>query len=898
MRLRLSSWAANASIALALVVGVVSTLLVFRTVRDWEESQLRSQFIFHALARSGALQRTVDAGLAVLQSVGGLFDASQVVERDEFSAFLREPLARHPHPLAIEWLPAVPRERRREFEARARAEGFPDFRILERGPDGTPVPAADRPVHFPVWFAESIRHEKITLGFDLASQAVRLAAIARACDTDAASATPRIRLAMAEPEDGLTMFLAVYKKGLPANTPAERRTALEGVIAAVFRIPRLVQGAFRDLGEVDVEVTLLDEQDSGSPVLWSSCAPQEASAGVPDTGEGIGFSTRIEVGGRTWIVVCRPTPAFLAAHARWQPWAALIAGLMFTGLLLGYLHTTHRRTALVESQVAQRTAQLMREVAERKVEQSRLALQHAVTRALAEAVSPHDIAANVLATIGAALRWDAGAIWFVESESRQLRCFHAWNGAGPRVVPFEALCRSYRFDPGVGLPGRIWTRGEPAWIPDLTRDDNFPRASVARAAGLHAAFGVPVRSGGRFHGVMEFFAGEILPPDEGLMAMMTAFGTQIGQLLDRRQAEEALKESEERYRDLFENASDLIQTVDPRGRILYANRAWRETLGYDDSQLSCLAIEEVLHPDAREPFLAALRRACAGEPVAGVETVLRSRSGRTIAVEGTLNCKFIDGRPAYTRSILRDTTARKRVEQMKRDFLSTVSHELRTPLTSIRGALGLVMGGVAGDLPESARPMIGIALRNSERLVRLINDLLDSEKLEAGHLTLAPRSLELMPLIEQALESTRPYADQFGVAIEIAETLPATRVTGDGDRLVQVITNLLANAAKFSPPGGTVTIRVTTSNGSVRVAVEDRGPGIPEPFRPRVFERFAQADSSDGRHRGGTGLGLSIAKALMEQMGGSIGYETGAAGGTVFAFQLPLNPEPSKEARA
>ncbi len=242
---------------------------------------------------------------------------------------------------------------------------------------------------------------------------------------------------------------------------------------------------------------------------------------------------------------------------------------------------------------------------------------------------------------------------------------------------------------------------------------------------------------------------------------------------------------------------------------------------------------------------------------------------------------------------LNDITERKKVERMKNEFVSTVSHELRTPLTSILGSLGLVINGVAGEIPSSAKAMLDIAHKNSQRLVRLINDILDIEKIESGKMAFNLQPLELMPLVEQAIAANQAYGEQFGVKFTLENTLVGVKVNADSDRLMQVLTNLLSNAAKFSPPNYTVVISVARHKRAIRVAIADRGCGIPPGFRNRIFQKFAQADSSDSRQKGGTGLGLSICKAIVEKHHGQIGFATETNAGTTFYFDLPEWYEPA-----
>ena len=226
-------------------------------------------------------------------------------------------------------------------------------------------------------------------------------------------------------------------------------------------------------------------------------------------------------------------------------------------------------------------------------------------------------------------------------------------------------------------------------------------------------------------------------------------------------------------------------------------------------------------------------------------------------------------------------------ERLKNEFISTVSHELRTPLTSIRGSLSLLSGGVAGPLAPPAAELVGIAHKNSERLLRLINDILDLDKVEAGKLDLHLEPAELGPLLTQAVEAHQGYAAEHGVRLEAVLDAPGAHVRVDADRLGQVLANLLSNAIKFSPRGERVTVRLSRQAHGLRVCVEDRGPGVPDAFRARIFQKFAQADGSDTRGRSGTGLGLSIARALVERHGGTLDFVSTPDAGSTFWFDLP-----------
>jgi len=277
----------------------------------------------------------------------------------------------------------------------------------------------------------------------------------------------------------------------------------------------------------------------------------------------------------------------------------------------------------------------------------------------------------------------------------------------------------------------------------------------------------------------------------------------------------------------------------------------------------------------------------AGDLKSEFRIIWPSGEERSIRVHAT---RVLDPEGAAVRiaGINLDVTDLRRLENIKREFLSIVSHELRTPLTSIRGSLDLVINNAAGAISAPVRDLLQLANRNAERLAALIDDLLDIEKLEAGklHLELTPQPLDR--LIEQSLSANLPYARRHEVSFDVAGNGLDAHVAVDGNRLLQVMTNLLSNAVKFSPAGAKVDVVVLTAGEHrIRVEVRDYGPGISTEFQPHVFSKFSQGDSSDSRPKGGTGLGLAISKALVEQMGGTLGFDTAEGIGTTFILELP-----------
>jgi signal transduction histidine kinase len=280
--------------------------------------------------------------------------------------------------------------------------------------------------------------------------------------------------------------------------------------------------------------------------------------------------------------------------------------------------------------------------------------------------------------------------------------------------------------------------------------------------------------------------------------------------------------------------------------------------------------------------LAALTPSAAG--------ILQSATGKAVnvAVLSAISAVLFVLVLARVAGLMEDITRYHRVERLRTQFVALVSHELRTPLTSIRGALGLVASGRLGSLPSGGQEMLDIALRNTERLGRLLDDILDLERMDSGQLAMATQPCSARGLATQAANAMRPMAEQAAVRLQVAG--PDATVLADPGRVVQAITNLLGNAIKFSPPDATVWVAAESRRREVLVRVKDQGRGIPPDKLETIFGRFEQVDSSDARDQGGSGLGLAICRSIIEQHGGRIWVESTLGEGSTFSFTLPLLP--------
>lgn len=351
-----------------------------------------------------------------------------------------------------------------------------------------------------------------------------------------------------------------------------------------------------------------------------------------------------------------------------------------------------------------------------------------------------------------------------------------------------------------------------------------------------------------------------------------------------------LQEKQARFKTIFDTARNPIISIDSRGIIEEVNKATSRLLGYSKEEMLGQNVSMLMPAplsDQHDAFLARPRNPISKIMSSGREVQARRSDGTTVPVHITVSEVRVKDRTSFT-GIMTDLTELKKVDKLKNEFVSTVSHELRTPLTSIKGSLGLLKASVFGDLPPQAKSMVAIAYNNSDRLVRLINDILDIAKIEAGKLSFDFQKTKLTPFLVRAVEANRSYADEFSVAIMLEPAYDDLEVEADPHRLEQVMANLLSNAVKFSPKGGIVVVAAERHGDMVRISVCDHGRGIPNEFRDKIFTKFAQADSSDTRGEGGTGLGLAISRDIVKHHGGTIGFETEEGKGTTFYFELPI----------
>ncbi len=558
-------------------------------------------------------------------------------------------------------------------------------------------------------------------------------------------------------------------------------------------------------------------------------------------------------------------------------------------------------------------------IAERQTGERRRAAAQVVGEVLASAPDLSQAAPAILRRLCETLEWQVAAFWLVDNGVQRLRCLAVWSQGGRGVASFAQLTREMLFDSGVGLPGRVWATGQAAWIEDVVRDRNFPRAQAAREAGVHGGFAFPIRLSEEVVGVIECFTETVVTPDPDLLGTMSTVGLQVGQFIARKDSEAEMRDEQRRIRAILDTALDAIVAMDHRGLITGFNQAAERMFGYSRDEAVGRELSELLIPlELRQQHREGLARYLATGKGPFLDRRVETRGyradGQEFPVEVSITRVSDDDPPRFT-GFVRDLTARVRAEQereallqrelgalreaeaanrAKDEFLATLSHELRTPLNAILGWTRMLLDGTMDS--ESSRKALQVIDRNAHLQAQLVGDILDVSRIITGGLRLDLRPVDLGSVIGATLDAVRPAADAKKVQLRSQIDAAARLTEGDAQRLQQIVWNLLSNAVKFTAAGGCVNIALQDLGvDRIRIRVEDSGAGIDPAFLPHVFERFRQADNTTSREHGGLGLGLAIVRHLVELHGGTVHAQSPGVGhGSIFTVDLPrMDPQPA-----
>jgi PAS domain S-box-containing protein len=513
-----------------------------------------------------------------------------------------------------------------------------------------------------------------------------------------------------------------------------------------------------------------------------------------------------------------------------------------------------------------------------------------------ENISPEVAAMRILEALCVSQGWDVALKWEVNAEENQLEFCSGWSAPGRKTETLIQDSMGVNLAPGNGMLGRAWQDGRSIWVSDLTSEPTSPHTKSAIRRGMVSGCAVPVRVGNRVLAVLEFYCHFCLRENRETMTAVETVASSLGQMLARSHERGWAEKLYRQQEILLNSVADGICGLDRNGLVSFANPAAAGLLGAAATSLPGRAVHDLLHGNAPagSPCGADcdLLRATGRLQLmstAGEDTVYRV-DGSPIRVDYALTPILDHGRLSGSVLSFRDISQRYALDRLKDEFVSTVSHELRTPLTAIRGALGLLSHGNVVDLNEKAANLLRIAHANSERLLRLINDILDIERMQSGRARLVFRQVQLAQIVRQAIEFMEPVAEAAG--LRLIHDTTQVEIAADPDRLIQVLTNLLSNAIKFSPRNSTVSVLMRPDQNGVTLSVVDPGRGIPADKLETIFGRFQQVDASDSRKKGGTGLGLAICRTIVHQHSGRIWAERNPLHGSSFRVFLPYKPVP------
>jgi two-component system, sensor histidine kinase and response regulator len=542
----------------------------------------------------------------------------------------------------------------------------------------------------------------------------------------------------------------------------------------------------------------------------------------------------------------------------------------------------------VEQVVQKRTEDLF-------ASETRLSTQYAVTRALADAESFEQAAPDILREIGAGTFVGCGtvygAIWQNDAASGKLRCIDWFvickdgsDGLGGDVRTLSEM----QALGGSELPVDVCESGQLTRILDLR---NNQQPADLHFAGFASAFAFPVVAEGQIIAAMEFLTQKPFRLSTEQSQMIESLGAQIGQFTVRKRIEL----SNRHLADIVQCSADAIYGHTLDGVITSWNGGAEKLYGYAPEEIIGKSLINLVPPEKREESASLNEKNRQGQLTDSVETIRQRKNGTLVEVSSTRSPVFDQsGRVIAISSISRDITERKESEKQVSEFYSCVSHELRTPLTAIRGALGLIEGKVVQPDSEKANQLICMARNSADRLIRLINTILDLKKLESGNMDMKLEELDPESFIANTLHDLYALAQESDIELTQEMRAPGT-LFADQDLLVQVLTNLVSNAIKFSPRKSQILVRFDQGKqGFGRISVIDKGIGIPADQIHKLFQKFQQVDSSDSRAQGGTGLGLAISRALVQQHGGEMGVISSFGQGSCFWFEIPFKTSNSR----
>lgn len=927
---------------LSLFVACVSlSVFAFLGVRTFEADRDKESFQRITDDNRDALLARLHSYNLSLSGMSGFLGASEDIEGNEWRTYvgaldLAEQL---PGISGIGLIVPVDADKTPAFVAQTKDAGIAGFEIH-------PVTAsAEKMV---VKFIEPLADNAPALGLDITFEAARQTAAELSRDTGTARITAPITLVQGD--TNLPGFLLLYPHYKNSSDENGTRGAFEGWIFARFTGTRVLD-ALTASQATEFNLRVFDGSGTDRDRLIYDSRPSDTPAHVP----ALVRTAEISVFGREWTMEWASAIAFEQPLQSTAAWRVLLVGFGLTGLFGMFLLLTYQREQVVTALVDEKTKELTSREEENQSVVENALMSIFVLNERHEIISSNQATERLFGLSGADMRGrpfsdlvpqDTADTWgttvpatCVTRDGRPLVLDVQMNGwstaSGDRrytaivrdVTDQETSARHMAdserrwnlalqgaeigvFDidlaTGVSVVSDTWRVLMDLPVGDQSIDNQhsfFSRIHPEDRARLDAAdaaclSGAAERStseiridfgakGWRWH---RCDAVVVERAPDGTPLRMVGAQTDVTSL---RRTQDALYASEERFRMVLAHAPAGMAQFDTTGRIMGANGAMCQLTGYSEVELLQMSPQDIVHPATYDDIVQSLARLTVGgaETYQGEHRIMR-KDGEVVWGLVSIS-RVIDpgnGRQVFIAQI-NDITEKKQVERIKSEFVATVSHELRTPLTSIKGAIGLMLGTMQDKLPKSGERLLQIALTNTDRLINLVNDILDLEKVSSGNIDYTFHAEDMAAIVEEAVHLIRPAATARAIHLTVRTQSGDPMAWVDRNRISQVVINLLSNACKFSDEGGTVVVTIKDDGALLKVMVQDNGTGVPDAFRAKIFQPFSQADSSDTRAKGGTGLGLSICKQLVEQMGGQIGFDSDKGTPTSFWFTCPKPDE-------
>ncbi len=821
-------------------VGITLSLVLFSIMHAWAARLLHSEFIILESDRVASIKRSINNNIDLLSAISSFYASSQSVERQEFHIFVQEILERHQDILALNWIPRVPDTQREGFQESVRKEGYPEFQITELDSNGKVIKAGLRKEYFPVYYVEPFQENRAIFGLDLASDHSRLVAMEEARDRGLPIATERIKLVRKPSSDfGCRIFLPIYANGLPHSTIPERRRNLIGFISLLFRIGRTVELALKDFKPAGIDIYLFDEtaQNSRSflyfhqPEMHGGIIPQIAA--IETRGQGnLRWSSTFYVAGRKWFMLCLPTREFFATHRYGASWMALLAGIILTVLLVVYLASILGRSARIKLIVEQQTKELT--------------IINEQLRKLSRAVEQ--------SPTGVIITDIQGNIEYVNPQFTQLTGF----------TPEEALGNNPRILKSGEQPKEFYQQ---LW------------ETITSGAEWRGEFRNRKKSGELY------WESASISPIRNPEGTVTHFVGIKEDITEHKRIDDALKRAYQTTRDIIESAPFGIYIVNKNGNIEYVNPAMLKIAGSSVNQF--MGMNVFNFPPYEEVGLTGkIRSGLKGEYFRLDSVQYTSYFGKKTTFRNFYGIPLEDEVARKVLVVVEDITERKRLEQMKDEFLNTVSHELRTPLAIMKEGISQIIEGIHGNINEKQGHLLTMSLGSIDRITRIVGSLLDISKIESGKVVLRREVIDVTGLARGVIGDFLIYAQKKGLELKENFSQKKIEVYADKDRVIQAFTNLVGNAIKFTDKGY-VEIGVSDKGDTIECSVTDTGCGISENDLPRLFGKFEQFGHPATSGDKGIGLGLAITKGIVELHQGKISVESKLNQGMKIVFTLP-----------